>query len=80
MSNRIHANDHVHNKDYWNSELRSLGVEPKRLTELNDNNELEDLADNLKQSMFQDYKTAYSHDVVKKSHFEYVESNFDHII
>ena len=42
------------------ADLRSLGVDPRRKTELNDNEELAELADNLKQSMLQDYKTAYS--------------------
>jgi hypothetical protein len=48
---------------YWQNELESLGiVEPKRKKkELNDNKEeLENLADNIKQAMFQDYKLAYS--------------------
>ena len=46
--------------DYWQSELDSLGIEPKRKTELNDEEELENLADIIKQAMFQDYKVAYS--------------------
>ena len=45
--------------DLWN-ELKSLGIEPKRHNELNDNDELENLADIIKLSMYQDYKTAYS--------------------
>jgi hypothetical protein len=46
---------------YWQNELDSLGIEPKRKKELNDNKEeLENLADIIKQSMFQDYKVAYS--------------------
>jgi hypothetical protein len=46
--------------DYWQKELDSLGIEPKRKTELNDKEELENLADNIKQAMFEDYKVAYS--------------------
>ncbi|AIF82598.1 hypothetical protein NTE_00517 [Candidatus Nitrososphaera evergladensis SR1] len=42
------------------TDLRSLGINPKRKKELNDKKELEELADNIKQSMFQDYKTACS--------------------
>lgn len=42
------------------SDLRSLGVEPRRKNDLNNTEELEKLVDNIKQSMFQDYKTAYS--------------------
>jgi hypothetical protein len=45
---------------YLQSELESLGIEPKRKTELNDKEELENLADNIKQAMFQDYKLAYN--------------------
>jgi hypothetical protein len=46
---------------YWQNELDSLGIEPKQKKELNDNKEeLENLADIIKQAMFQDYKLAYS--------------------
>jgi hypothetical protein len=48
---------------YWENELHSLGiVDPKRKKkELKDNKEeLKNLADNIKQAMFQDYKLAYS--------------------
>jgi hypothetical protein len=48
---------------YWENELHSLGiVDPKRKKkELNDDKEeLENLANNIKQAMFQDYKLAYS--------------------
>jgi hypothetical protein len=37
-----------------------LGIEPKQKNELNDKEELENLADIIKQAMFQDYKIAYS--------------------
>jgi hypothetical protein len=37
---------------YWQNELDSLGIEPKRKTELNDAEELENLADIIKQAMF----------------------------
>jgi hypothetical protein len=45
---------------YWRNELHSLGIEPKQKKELNDEEELENLAENIKQAMFQDYKVAYS--------------------
>jgi hypothetical protein len=45
---------------YWRNELDSLGIEPKQKKELNDDEELENLADIIKQAMFQDYKVAYS--------------------
>ena len=47
-------------KGYWQNELDSLGIEPKQKKELNDDEELENLADIIKQAMFQDYKIAYS--------------------
>jgi hypothetical protein len=47
-------------KGYWQNELDSLGIEPKQKKELNDDEELENLADIIKQTMFQDYKMAYS--------------------
>ena len=45
---------------YWLNELDSLGIEPKQKEELNDAEELENLADIIKQALFQDYKIAYS--------------------
>jgi len=47
-------------KGYWQNELDSLGIEPKQKKELNDDEELENLADIIKQAMFQDYEIAYS--------------------
>jgi hypothetical protein len=54
------------NKGYWQNELQSLGiVNPKqKKKEINDDDdELENLADIIKQAMFQDYKIAYSEKV-----------------
>jgi hypothetical protein len=48
-------------KGYWQNEFHSLGiVDPKQKKELNDDEELENLSDLIKQAMFQDYKVAYS--------------------
>jgi hypothetical protein len=44
---------------YWESELESLGIEPKRKNELNDTHEIAALVDNIKQVYYQDYETAY---------------------
>jgi hypothetical protein len=41
------------------SELESLALRPKRINDLNDNFEMENLVNNIKQTMFQDYKSAY---------------------
>ena len=61
-------------RSYWQNELRSLGIEPKQENELNDEEELEALADNIKQVYYQDYKTAYNSDdtEIPESHFDYI--------
>ena len=46
----------------WNlpssmSELESLGLETPKLNELNDSYEVENLVENLKQMLYQDYKS-----------------------
>lgn len=50
-------------KGYWQNELKSLGIEPNRQNELNDKEELQALAEIIKEVYFQDYKTAYSGDI-----------------
>ena len=46
--------------DRWIEELRSLGVSAKKTNSLNNAKELHDLADNIKQTMYRDYKSAYT--------------------
>ena len=46
--------------DRWIEELRSLGVSAKKTNSLNNATELRDLADNVKQTMYQNYKIAYT--------------------
>ena len=45
---------------YWFNELDSLGIHPKRKNELNDRKEIKDLVENVKQVMFQEYRSAYT--------------------
>jgi hypothetical protein len=52
--------EHIRKNEYLKNELKSLGIEPKRKNHLNDDEELQNLSDNIKQAMFQDYKVAYS--------------------
>ena len=59
-SSEIFEKEHTDRKEYLKNELKSLGVEPKRKDQLYDKEELQDLSDNIKQAMFQDYKMAYS--------------------
>lgn len=40
-------------------DLYSLGIDPRRKNDLNDKQELAELAENIKQSMYHDYKTAF---------------------
>ncbi len=65
----------VDTENYWQNELKSLGIESKRRSKLNDKEELQALADTIKQVYYQDYKTAYSEedeDKVKASGFGYI--------
>lgn len=55
----------------WVSELQSLGIDPKRRNVLNDKEELEGLTDNIKQMLYQDYKTAYSNEA-KDDRFDFI--------
>jgi hypothetical protein len=57
-------------KDFWENELKSLGIEPQRPNDLNDKSELEALAEILKQVYYQDYKTAYGESSNNDSHHE----------
>ncbi len=50
------------NEGYWSSELKSLGIYPKRKNELNDSKEMRDLVENVKQVLLQEYRTAYDHE------------------
>ena len=59
-TSEIFEKEHVDKKEYLKNELKSLGIEPKRKDQINDNEELQSLSDNIKQAMFQDYKIAYS--------------------
>jgi hypothetical protein len=45
---------------WWLNELDSLGIIPKKTNEINDKLEISDLSENIKQILYQDYKTAYS--------------------
>ena len=41
--------EHPDKKDYWQNELKSLGIEPRRQNELNDKDELQALAEVIKE-------------------------------
>ena len=44
----------------WLAELRSLGVDANKRNDLNDRKELRDLALNIKETLYREYKTVYS--------------------
>ena len=46
------------------SELESLGIRSKKLNELNDVYEVKNLVENIKQTLFQDYKSTFQGNVV----------------
>ena len=56
----LFGKEHKERVAYLLDELRSLGIDPDKKNELNDGRELSMLVDNLKQSMYHDYKLAYS--------------------
>ena len=58
----IREKGQIDKKDYWHYELRTLGLHLKRDNDLNHMEDLEYLADVIKQSMYEDYKLAYSKD------------------
>ena len=70
MNSVQHNDGQAHNtKGYWINELESLGISPKKINDyLNNGNnekgvsikELAELVENIKQTMYQEYKTAYS--------------------
>lgn len=43
----------------WVSELESLGIRSKKLNELNDVYEVKNLVENIKQNLFQEYKSSF---------------------
>ena len=59
-NSRSTKKEHPDKKHYWENELNSLGVEPRRQNELYDKEELEALAEIIEEVYYQDYKTAYS--------------------
>ena len=74
MNSFTHTYQAHNGKGYWINELESLGISPKKIKDYlnngNNNNEgesnnnivpeLADLVENIKQTMYQEYKTAYT--------------------
>ena len=45
---------------WWISELSSLGIKRMRRNDINDTKEITDLTENIKQTLFQEYKAVYN--------------------
>ena len=60
--------EHPDRKNFWENELKSLGIEPKRENELNDRAELAALTEIIRQVYYQDYKTAYEESSSNNTH------------
>ena len=51
--------EHPERYGWWINELESLGLSVNKINEFNDLDEVRDLADNIKQDKYIDYKTDY---------------------
>jgi DNA repair ATPase RecN len=47
-------------KQWWLNELESLGISPKKTNQLNDKKEISNLAENIKQTLYHEYKIVYN--------------------
>jgi hypothetical protein len=45
---------------WWISELSSLGIKRMRRNDMKDRKEITDLAENIKETLFQEYKAVYN--------------------
>jgi hypothetical protein len=52
--------EHPEKYGWWISELNSLGIKSMRRNDMNDRKEITDLTENIKQALFQEYKTVYA--------------------
>lgn len=54
------------NKQWWINELESLGISAKKTNELNDQKEMSDLTENIKQTLYEEYKLSIMKDGSKE--------------
>ena len=52
--------EHQENYGWWISELDSLGIKRIKRNDMKDRKEITDMTENLKQTLFQEYKTVYN--------------------
>jgi hypothetical protein len=56
-NNMATKDEHPERYEWWLNELNTLGIAPNKVNELNDINGVSNLAKNLKQCYYQDYKS-----------------------
>ncbi|HYX55572.1 MAG TPA: hypothetical protein VE818_05395 [Nitrososphaeraceae archaeon] len=52
--------EHPQKYGWWISELSSLGIKRIKRNDMNDRKEITDLTQNIKQALFQEYRTVYN--------------------
>jgi hypothetical protein len=52
--------EHPEKYGWWISELHSLGIKRIKRNDMNDRKEITDMTENIKQTLFQEYKTVYN--------------------
>jgi hypothetical protein len=52
--------EYLDKKQWWLNELESLGISPKKTNQLNDKKEISKLAENIKQTLYHEYKIVYN--------------------
>ena len=52
--------EHPENYGWWISELDSLGIKRIKRIDMKDRKEITDMTENIKQTLFQEYKTVYN--------------------
>jgi len=52
--------EYLDKKQWWLNELESLGISPKKTNQLNDKKEISNLAENIKQTLYHQYKIVYN--------------------
>jgi hypothetical protein len=72
--------EQAYKKGYWINELESLGVSPKEIerdyeSESDCIKELADHVENIKQALYQEYKTSYSERIIQLEGEEEEEEN-----
>jgi hypothetical protein len=52
--------EYFEKKQWWLNELESLGISPTKTNQLNDKKEISNLAENIKQTLYHEYKIVYN--------------------